>query len=136
MEDGQLVPDDLMIRVVEQRLETPECASGCLFDGFPRTLVQARALDDLLDRRGTPLAVVLEVRVEESELVRRLSGRGRSDDKPEIVRQRLRTFYQSIQSLLDYYDRRGLLRQIDGLGAPEEVFARIRAALPDNRDER
>ena len=80
--------------------------------------------------------MVLEVRVEESELVRRLSGRGRSDDKPEIVRQRLRTFYQSIQSLLDYYDRRGLLRQIDGLGAPEEVFARIRAALPDNRDER
>jgi adenylate kinase len=136
MEAGQLVPDDLMIRVVESRLEQPECESGCLFDGFPRTLVQARALDELLDRRGTPLAVVLQMRVDESELVRRLAGRGRSDDKPEIIRHRLRTFYESIQGLLDYYDRRGLLRTIEGLGAPEEVFARIQGALPKQREMR
>ena len=136
MEAGQLVPDDLMIRVVEKRLEQPDCAAGCLFDGFPRTLVQARALDELLDRRGTPLAGVLELRLEESELVRRLAGRGRSDDKPEIICQRLRTFYAGIQGLLDYYDRSGLLQTIDALGAPEEVFARIRGALPKQRDAR
>lgn len=134
MEAGQLVPDDLMIRVVENRLRQPDCATGCLFDGFPRTMVQARALDELLARRGTPLGVVLKLGVEESELVRRLAGRGRSDDKPEIIRQRLRTFYESIQDLLEYYDRRGLLRTIDALGAPDDVFARIKAALPKQRD--
>lgn len=136
MEAGQLVPDDLMIRVVDERLAHPDCAEGCLFDGFPRTLVQARALDDLLDRRGTPLAVVIQMRVDESELVRRLAGRARSDDKPEIIRHRLRMFYESIQGLLDYYDRRGLLQTIEGLGAPQEVFGRIRAALPPQRDAR
>jgi adenylate kinase len=130
MDAGQLVPDDLMIRVVEDRLEHTDCAEGCLFDGFPRTMVQARALYDFLTRRGTPLSVVIQIHVDESVLIQRLAGRGRADDKPEIIRHRLRMFYESIHGLLDYYDQRGLLRTIDGLGAPQEVFGRIKAALP------
>jgi adenylate kinase len=135
MDSGQLVPDDLMIRVVEQRLDEPDCAGGCLFDGFPRTLLQAQKLGDLLQRRGTPLAGVIHVEVDEQELIRRLAQRGRADDKPEIVRQRLQTFYESIQALLDYYDRRGLLRRVEGLGSEEEVFDRIRAALPKQKEK-
>jgi adenylate kinase len=136
LDAGRLVPDDLMIRVVQGRLDQPDCARGCLFDGFPRTLVQARTLDDLLDRRGARLAVVIQVRVEELELIRRLAGRGRSDDKPEVIHDRLQTFYDSIEGLLDYYNRQGLLRTIEGHGTPEDVFGRIRAAMPQPRDAR
>ena len=130
MDAGQLVPDELILRVVAERLDQPDCARGCLFDGFPRTLVQAQALDDLLRRRGTPLDAVLELSVDDEEVTRRLSGRGRKDDQPDVIRQRLQTFYESNESLLDYYRRQGLLKTIQAKGTEEEVFGRIRAMLP------
>lgn len=129
MDAGQLVPDPMMVEIVEHRLQQSDCSHGCLFDGFPRTLVQAEALDCYLAKRNTPLDIVLEIRVEPSVLVQRLAGRGRNDDRPEIVRQRLQSFYDRIQALLDYYEARGLLHTIDGLGSPDEVFGRIKAAL-------
>ena len=129
MDAGKLVPDPIMVRIVEERLEQPDCAGGCLFDGFPRTLVQAKALDEYLDQRNTPLDVVLQLEVDRAVLIKRLAGRGRTDDRPEIVAERLEGFYGRIQALLDYYNAKGLLENIDGLGPPEVVFERIKAAL-------
>ncbi|MGQ9576140.1 MAG: adenylate kinase [Thermoguttaceae bacterium] len=126
---GQLVPDDLILAMISQRLEQPDCRSGYLLDGFPRTIAQAEALDAMLARKGTPLDAVLEVDVPEEELFRRLSGRGRTDDRPEVVRQRLVAYQQQTAPLLDYYGRRGLLRKIDGLGSIDEIFARVQAVL-------
>lgn len=130
LEAGELIPDPLMMQVVQQRLAQPDCADGCLFDGFPRTLHQAQSLGRLLHGRGTPLDVVLELRVDDKELTQRLDRRGRSDDRPEIYRQRLKTYYQSAQELLDFYHTQGLLKTIDGRGSTDEVFERIRQALP------
>jgi adenylate kinase len=130
MDAGRLVPDDVILRVVSERLDQTDCAKGCLLDGFPRTLIQAQALDELLRRRGTPLDAVLELRVSDDEVVRRLASRGRTDDQPEVVRQRLKTYYDSNEALLDHYRRQGLLRTIDAVGAEEEIFNRIQAALP------
>lgn len=129
MARGQLVPDDLILAMISQRLEQPDCRSGYLLDGFPRTIAQAEALDAMLARKGTPLDAVLEVDVPEEELFRRLSGRGRTDDRPEVVRQRLVAYQQQTAPLLDYYGRRGLLRKIDGLGSIDEIFARVQAVL-------
>lgn len=134
MDTGGLVPDEVILRLVSERLKKPDCSEGCLFDGFPRTLVQAQALDELLQRLGTPLDAVIELRVHEEEVVRRLASRGRRDDKPEIIRQRLKTFYESTQPLLDYYRRQGRLRTIDAEGTEQDIFARILAELPEQRD--
>jgi adenylate kinase len=129
MEAGQLVPDPIMVQIVEHRLAQDDCAQGCLFDGFPRTLVQAEALDRFLARRNTPLDIALELRLEQAVLIQRLAGRGRNDDRPEIIQQRLHSFYERIQALLNYYESRGLLHTIDALGSPDEVFGRIQDAL-------
>jgi adenylate kinase len=129
MQAGQLVPDEVMLRVVAERLERPDCREGCLLDGFPRTLVQAQALDELLARRRTPLDAVLELRIDEDEVIRRLASRGRTDDRPETIRERLKAFYESNQALLDYYRGQGLLKTIDAQGAEEAIFGRIQQAL-------
>jgi adenylate kinase len=100
-----------------------------LLDGFPRTIAQAEALDAMLTARKTPLDVVLELAAPEEELFRRLAGRGRADDKPEVIRRRLVAYRDETSPLLDYYRRRSLLRSIDGLGSVEEIFARIRLVL-------
>ncbi|MGD0900193.1 MAG: adenylate kinase [Thermoguttaceae bacterium] len=129
MSAGQLVPDDLIIDLIRQRLEQPDCGKGYLLDGFPRTIAQAEALDALLARRATPLDVVLELRVPEEELFQRLASRGRADDRPEVIRQRLVAYRKQTEPLLEYYDARRLLVSIDGLGTVDEVFDRARAAL-------
>jgi adenylate kinase len=82
-----------------------------------------------LDERGTPLDVVLELRVPEEELFKRLGGRGRADDKPEVIRQRLVAYREQTEPLLDYYGKTGLLKYVDGLGSIEEIFQRIRIVL-------
>jgi adenylate kinase len=129
MSAGQLVPDDLIIDLIDQRLQQPDCRKGYLLDGFPRTLAQAEALDALLRQCGTSLDVVLELHVPEEELFQRLAGRGRADDKPEVIRQRLVAYRKQTEPLLEYYGARGLLRTIDGLGTVDEVFERARAVL-------
>lgn len=129
MSTGQLVPDEIILQIVRQRLEADDCQQGYLLDGFPRTLAQAEALDQILAQQGTPLEVVLELRVPEEELFRRLSSRGRADDKPEVIRQRLVAYRQQTEPLLDYYQRQGLLKTIDGLGTVEEIFQRIQQVL-------
>ena len=129
MSTGRLVPDDLIIALIEQRLALPDCAGGYLLDGFPRTLAQAEALDAMLAARQTPLDVVLELAVPEDELFRRLAGRGRADDKPEVIRQRLVAYRDQTAPLLAYYGKKALLRSIDGLGSVDDIFARVRQIL-------
>lgn len=129
MAAGQLVPDDVIIAIIEGRLESPDCRAGYLLDGFPRTIAQAEALDRMLQAKGTPLSTVLELTVPEEELFQRLSGRGRADDKPEVIRQRLVAYRQETAPLLQYYTQRGLLRSVDGLGSVEEISSRVMAVL-------
>jgi adenylate kinase len=129
MSAGQLVPDDIILGIIRERLAQADCKQGYLLDGFPRTIAQAEGLDAMLKQDGTPLDVVLELRVPEEELFRRLAGRGRADDRPEVIRQRLVAYRNQTEPLLDYYTKRGLLKSIDGLGTIDEIFDRARAVL-------
>ena len=131
MTAGHLVPDEMIIELVQDRLKRPDCDAGALFDGFPRTLVQAQALDDCLEKRGTPLDAVLELKVDEEVLIRRLEGRRRTDDEPQIVRRRLQAYRGQTEPLLDYYTRRGLLRTFSGVGTPDEVTGRLKVVVDE-----
>ncbi len=129
MSAGMLVPDGIIMDIIAERLKHSDCKKGYLLDGFPRTIAQAEALDAMLAKKGTPLDVVLELKVPEEELFKRLAGRGRADDTPEVIRQRLVAYRKQTEPLLDYYTKRGLLKSIDGLGTVEEIFDRAQAVL-------
>lgn len=126
---GKLVPDEIVVGVVVDRLAEPDCARGCLFDGFPRTLSQAEVLDALLAERGIPLDLVLALQIPDEIVFRRLAARGRTDDKSETVRERLRQYEKSTAPLLDYYRDQGILRLVDGVGTQAEVFSRVQQAI-------
>jgi adenylate kinase len=134
MDQGQLVPDELVAGIIAERIEGADCARGCLFDGFPRTINQARILDKRLEEEGRSLDVVLELKVDNEELIRRLLRRAkeaekpRADDTSDAIPNRLQVYNSLTAPVLDYYRERGLLREIDGQGSPDQVFARIRAA--------
>jgi adenylate kinase len=126
---GQLVPDDVVVGIVVDRLSEKDCSRGCLFDGFPRTVPQAEALDRMLADRATPLDLVLALDVPDERLIERLVSRGRPDDDRQTIAERFRQYESLTAPVLDYYRRRGILRQIDADGTPDEVFARIREAV-------
>ncbi|RMF37679.1 MAG: adenylate kinase [Planctomycetota bacterium] len=133
LDAGELAPDHLVMRIVAQRLSEPDCQNGCLFDGFPRTIIQAQLLDEFLSRQGKTLDLVLDLRVPQEELIRRLLRRAeeehRGDDTPETIRSRLRVFEEQTAPLREYYAKRGLLESIDGTAPPDEVFEQIRAIV-------
>lgn len=129
MEQGQLVPDELIVGMVTKRLEAPDCRKGYLLDGFPRTLPQAATLDELLERRAMSVDGVIELAVPRDELIRRMLARKRTDDNPEIFSKRIASFEIQTAPLLDYYGRQGKLASIDGLGTADEIFERVQAAL-------
>ena len=138
MDAGDLVPDEITVAMVTDRLAEPDAKAGFLLDGFPRTIPQAEQLRDSLHDLGHGLDCVLELVVEEEELVRRLSGRRmlvdgewvqRDDDKPETVRHRLHVYREQTAPLSGFYESEGLLSQIDAIGEIEEVTARALAAL-------
>ena len=129
MKRGDLVPDSLIMGIMEKRLQEPDCAKGFLLDGFPRTIAQAEALDAMLAEKNTPLHIVLELQVPEEELFNRLAGRGRADDTPDVIKQRLVAYRQQTEPLLQYYAKSELLKSIDGLGTIEEISDRAKAAL-------
>jgi adenylate kinase len=133
MERGELVPDPVVIRVVEERLAQPDARKGFILDGFPRTLEQAKALDALLARLGLRLERCLAIQVDEEELVDRLLKRSqlehRTDDDEPTIRKRMEVYRERTAPLIAYYRGRGALAEVDGLGAVEEVARRIDEAL-------
>ncbi|MDR3232926.1 MAG: adenylate kinase [Planctomycetaceae bacterium] len=133
MSSGQLVPDDVIIGIISERLKNDDCKQGFLLDGFPRTIAQAEALDQMLSDAKTPLDTVLELKVPDGELRKRLAGRGRKDDAPEAVEERIRGYHTITSPLLEYYGKKGLLKTIDGLGAVTDIFERIIKVLDSCR---
>ncbi|HET7853686.1 MAG TPA: adenylate kinase [Candidatus Methylomirabilis sp.] len=160
MDRGALVPDEVVIGIVRDRLGEPDCRKGYLLDGFPRTVAQAEALTRMLKKLGAPLPRVVSLEVAEEELVKRLSGRRtcqgcgalfhvefhpprgegtcdkcggrliqREDDKEETIRRRLQVYRKQTEPLIDYYEKQGLLKTVNGLGETGEVFARVSKAL-------
>ncbi len=130
---GRLAPDYLVMRIVIRRMEEPDCQRGCLFDGFPRTIIQAQMLDEHLESGGDQLDLVLDLVAQQEELVARLLKRAeiehRADDTAETISARLRVFHTQTAPLLDYYHERGIVEQIDGMKSPDEVFAQIRRCV-------
>jgi adenylate kinase len=138
MDAGDLVPDEITVAMVKDRLAEPDAKVGFLLDGFPRTIAQAEQLRDSLGQLGHALDRVLELVVEEEELVRRLSGRRmlvdgewvqREDDRAETVRHRLEVYREQTAPLSGFYESEGLLTRIDAIGEVEEVTARAMEAL-------
>jgi adenylate kinase len=138
MDAGDLVPDEITVAMVSDRLAEPDAKAGFLLDGFPRTIAQADQLRDSLAEMGHVLDCCLELVVDEDELVRRLSGRRmlvdgvwvqREDDKPETVRHRLEVYREQTAPLSGFYERAGLLARIDAIGEIDEVTRRALKAL-------
>jgi adenylate kinase len=136
---GQLIPDDLMIDILEHTLnENPETANGVIFDGFPRTIEQAKALKSMLAKRGSKVHAVVGLEVPDEELMDRLVKRGaesgRSDDNPETINNRLKVYNAQTAPLRDYYVGEGKYHAIKGSGAIDDIFNSIKEALRDTRE--
>ncbi|OSC25616.1 adenylate kinase [Mycobacterium vulneris] len=127
LDAGDLVPSELTNQLVDDRLNEPDAANGFILDGYPRSIEQAKALHDMLGRRGTDIDAVLEFRVSEDELLQRLKGRGRADDTEDIILNRMKIYRDETAPLLDYYSHE--LKTVDAIGTLDEVFARALQAL-------
>ncbi|MCB0035021.1 MAG: adenylate kinase [Anaerolineales bacterium] len=135
MDKGELVPDEVTVAMVRDRLSRPDCSEGALLDGFPRTTAQAKALDDLLEEFNGQINVVPFINVEPEVLIERLRKRaeieGRADDNVETIRNRMRVYQEQTTPLLDYYKERGLLVEIDGERSVEEVSQDLQAIIKE-----
>ena len=140
MERGGLCPDDIVVSIVAERIEQPDARKGFILDGFPRTVPQAAALDRMLKKRGIALDAVIELRVDEDALLKRIENRIaemkargeplRSDDNPEVLRQRLAAYRQQTAPLVAYYRKQNVLRTVNGMAPIPDVAAAIDKALP------
>lgn len=165
MDRGDLVPDEVIIGVIAERLGTHEAEDGFILDGFPRTVGQAEALSERMQALGRRLTAALLIAVPDEEVIRRLGGRRtcpnghvfhvefdpperegvcdvcgeelvvRDDDKPDVIRHRLEQYREKTEPLVGYYDERGLLERVDGTGSPDDVYEQIRALLATLRME-
>jgi adenylate kinase len=165
MDKGDLVPDDVIIGVIAERIHSHEAEDGFILDGFPRTVGQAEALSDKLDELRTRLTAAILISVPDEEVVRRLSGRRtcpnghifhvdfdppeeedkcdvcgeqlhiRDDDKAEVVEYRLTQYKEKTEPLIGWYDERGVLERVDGSAAPDDVYEDIRALMATLRME-
>ena len=133
MARGELVTDEIVIALIEARLPEAEAVGGAIFDGFPRTLAQARALDEMLARRRSKIDLVIRLTVDEDALKARIAGRfaesGRPDDNPVAFEQRLVAYGRDTAPLLPYYEAQGKLVNVDGMAPIEKVSEAIDAAL-------
>ena len=133
MDTGELVSDDLMIALIRERARQADARDGFILDGFPRTTAQAAALERMLAERGDALSAVVNFTVPEAVLVERMLGRasaeGRSDDRPETIRERLRVYREKTEPLVGFYRDRDLIVDVDGVGSVPEVASRIDEAL-------
>ena len=137
MDAGQLMPDALMVEMISDRIEAPDCGNGFILDGFPRTLGQAEALDRMLEQKGLRLDAVVEIKVDDKALVERIetrikeSGEGsaRSDDNVETLKKRLDVYHAQTAPILPYYAQRGILKSVDGMASIDEVTDQIESIL-------
>lgn len=131
MDRGDLVPDHVMIGIIESRLRESDAQDGVILDGFPRTVVQAQALDEALQRLERNVDLAVSLKVSEPVLVDRIAGRGegRADDRPESVKRRLQVYWEQTAPVLDYYRETGRLKEVEGERAPEEVLSLVAASI-------
>lgn len=132
MAAGNLVPDEVVVGIIADRYDQADCKDGAVFDGFPRTIPQAEALDAMLASRGKTIDLVIELKVDDSVLVGRVEQRikesggvARADDNPETLKQRLGVYYKNTAPLLEYYQKQGKLVSVDGMAAIEAVTKAI-----------
>ena len=156
MESGALVPDEVVIGIIKERIVKDDCKDGFILDGFPRTIPQAKALDDALTKIGEKMDYAIDVDVPDENIVNRMGGRRaclncgatyhivfnptkvegkcdacgadtvlRDDDKPETVQKRLAVYHEQTQPLIEYYDKQGILKSVDGTKPMDEVFSAI-----------
>jgi adenylate kinase len=135
MAKGELVSDETVIRIIGERYDQPDCKAGAVFDGFPRTIPQAEALDVMLAERGRQINLVLELKVNDAVLLSRVEARIkaggvlRSDDTPETLAHRLGVYYRNTAPLIDFYKKQGKLQTVDGMAPVDNVTAQIDAIL-------
>ena len=133
MDAGKLLPDNIILGIIGERLGMPSMERGFLFDGFPRTIPQAEGLDRLLGGRGANLDAVVSIDVPDAVVVDRLLKRaeieGRSDDNRETIAKRLRVYYEQTAPLKEYYKKAGILKSVNGVGTVDEIFNRIVSIL-------
>jgi adenylate kinase len=151
MDAGELVSDDIVIALIEEKLDGSEASEGAILDGFPRTTAQAEALDAMLSSKGRAVDAVLSIEVSDDDVVRRNSGRRtcptcstsyhvefnppraalvqREDDKPEKIQARLAAYHRDTAPVLAYYQPQGLVKPVDGVGSIDDVFGRLTAAI-------
>jgi len=138
MEAGNLVSDDIVLGMLEERLGQDDARAGFVLDGYPRNLAQARALDELLARLKQPVDIAVQLDVETALLVERIAGRaaleGRADDTPESVRNRLNVYNEQTAPVVDFYRQKGKLACVHGEGSMDEVFNRIVEAMNPTSD--
>ncbi len=127
LDAGDLVPAELTNQLVDNRLNEPDATNGFILDGYPRSVQQAKALHEMLERRGTDIDAVLEFRVSQDELLQRLKARGRADDTDDVILNRMKVYRDETAPLLEYYS--GELKTVDAVGTMDEVFARALRAL-------
>ena len=137
MQRGELVSDDIVIALIEERLPEAEKAGGAIFDGFPRTLAQAQALDEMLEGRGSRIDLVIRLKVDDEALMKRIAGRfaesGRPDDNPESFKVRLAAYNDQTAPLLPDSQNHEKLVEVDGMGSVEQVAQAIDEALASPR---
>ncbi|MBH69302.1 MAG: adenylate kinase [Rhodospirillaceae bacterium] len=137
VESGDLVPDEIMVQMISDRIIDPDCSNGFILDGFPRTVPQAEALDDMLASKSLKIDYVIELAVDNDILLKRIVGRiaetpleqRREDDDAETLRHRLKVYEDQTAPLLPYYDKRGSLKTVDGMLPVEEVSVKIEQIL-------
>ncbi|OIN79718.1 adenylate kinase [Mycobacterium malmoense] len=131
LDAGDLVPSELTNQLVDDRLSGPDAANGFILDGYPRSLEQAKALHEMLERRGTDIDAVVEFRVSQEELLQRLKARGRADDTDDVILNRMKVYRDETAPLLEYYGAqlKDELKTVDAVGTVDEVFARALRAL-------
>ncbi|GAA4866087.1 adenylate kinase [Actinomycetospora straminea] len=130
---GDLVPDEVTVKMVKDRLAQPDAQEGFLLDGFPRNAAQARELEDVLSELGQRLDAVLVFEVDDEELVKRLTSRGRSDDTEETIRHRQEVYRSETEPLIEHYQ--DIAVRVDAVGSVEEITDRAMDALADEPDD-
>ena len=135
MDRGDLVSDEIILGMIAERMDSPDCANGVILDGFPRTVAQAEGLDAMLEQRGLALDHVIEISVDEDALFARIENRAaetggsRADDNAETLRKRLAVYHENTAPLLPYYNGKDLLKTVDGMNSIDEVGQAIDGIL-------